>query len=399
MKRILLLVAGCAALTSAAALEKIALVDCGDYSGEHYDPETAAGVEHILDRVLKTGADTVLWRSHGGAIIRYPTAQENVFRLDHPLDRRRLPCRGVGRELWLLDRFELLSRLCETRPQVRHRGVHACIEEAHWNLGSVGDWNLAHPQYWCRSAEGVPMMFHASFAYPELVEHRLAMIREMIDKGMDTIYVDTYRSGNYGAACDYTAPNLAEWERRHPGEKPPAAYRPSDAARWNEWAAIVARGQHAYLRGIRRLIGASGRKVRFFLGVDWLTETDFDYVRRIRAIDWETLAREGTVDGLLLTGVGADKADPYGSYERIVREVRDRVGPRCALYVPVNDYNFNERRPSFQQLAKWAGITPEMSIKRLCDIANRVGAAGIVMECVDPDNYGESYMKTIRECR
>ncbi|MBO7687390.1 MAG: hypothetical protein J6V72_13445, partial [Kiritimatiellae bacterium] len=54
------------ACTPLAAFEKIALIDSFDF-GTHFDTETVAGTEQILDHVLLTGADMVLWRNCGGA--------------------------------------------------------------------------------------------------------------------------------------------------------------------------------------------------------------------------------------------------------------------------------------------------------------------------------------------
>ena len=58
----------CACLGS-LAFEKIAFVDGSDYP-HVLDIENAAGTERIVDRVLETGADVVLWRTHSGAMPR-----------------------------------------------------------------------------------------------------------------------------------------------------------------------------------------------------------------------------------------------------------------------------------------------------------------------------------------
>ena len=60
-------------------------------------------------------------------------------------------------------------------------------------------------------------------------------------------------------------------------------------------------------------------------------------------------------------------------------------------------YHFSKAAPSYGQLAKWAGVTAQEAIRRLLDIAARCGAAGIVMECVDPGNYPLADCKVIRD--
>ena len=73
-----------------AAFEKIALIDSFDF-GTHFDTETVAGTEQILDHVLLTGANTVLWRNCGGATMRYRSQEEPPLLMEAPLDPRRVP--------------------------------------------------------------------------------------------------------------------------------------------------------------------------------------------------------------------------------------------------------------------------------------------------------------------
>ena len=47
------------------AFEKIALIDSYDFA-HAFDIELNSGTEKILDFVLKTGAETFLWRNQGG---------------------------------------------------------------------------------------------------------------------------------------------------------------------------------------------------------------------------------------------------------------------------------------------------------------------------------------------
>ena len=94
--------------------------------------------------------------------------------------------------------------------------------------------------------------------------------------------------------------------------------------------------------------------------------------------------------------ISADENDPFGSTERIFHHVMQYVNGRCKVYFPVRAYNFSKSQPSYEQLAKWAGIKPPEAIRRLMDIAVRCGAAGIVMECVDPGNYPAADCEVIR---
>ena len=213
----------------AFAFEKIALVDGFDYAPE-MDTETTDGMRKVLERVLETGADTILWRTHSGSVPRYASEAMELSVVETPLDKRRvpltLPVRGwVRYHRCAPDALRTVFGLCADLPQVKCAGAHMLQEDAHggryWSLDS---WTLDHPQYWCRSADGKMGMHHASFAYPEVIAHRRAIVREILARGAQMIYLDTTRNGGYGPRDDYVKPNLEEWARRLPGEAAPADF-------------------------------------------------------------------------------------------------------------------------------------------------------------------------------
>ena len=197
------------------AFEKIALVDGFDYAPE-MDTETTGGMRKVLERVLETGADTILWRTHSGSVPRYASEAMDLSVVETPLDKRRvpltLPVRGwVRYQRCEPDALRTVFGLCADLPQVKCAGAHMLQEDAHggryWSLDS---WTLDHPQYWCRSADGKMGMHHASFAYPEVIAHRRAIVREILARGAQMIYLDTTRNGGYGPRDDYVKPNLEE---------------------------------------------------------------------------------------------------------------------------------------------------------------------------------------------
>ena len=75
---------------TACAFEKIALVDGFDYAPE-MDTETTDGMRKVLERVLETGADTILWRTHSGSVPRYASEAMDLSVVETPLDKRRVP--------------------------------------------------------------------------------------------------------------------------------------------------------------------------------------------------------------------------------------------------------------------------------------------------------------------
>ncbi|MBR3223550.1 MAG: PD40 domain-containing protein [Kiritimatiellae bacterium] len=379
----------------ATTFEKIAFVDGSDYP-HVFDIENAAGTERIVDRVLETGADVILWRTHSGAMPRYVSAQEDLDRMVWPVDKRR-SSRSTEVNGWVTlwgnnpDQLQVVSDVCSKRPQVRKWGLHMLLEEAHWQFMYLGAWNLEHPQFWCRKRDGTVQMYHGSFAYPEVLKHRLSIVKELIGYGPDMIYVDTCRNGGYFLANEYVKPYLDRWAKLYPGESVP-----SDSSD-PRWVAIASEGRYNYFKGIRRLIDASGRRIPLLVGVDSVNGTDTDRTTTSVGVDWRRYVNEGIVDGVVVASIAVDPVDALGSMERYFRRVMDFVNGRCNVYFPIMAYNFSKQRPGYGQISKWAGVSVAEGLRLQMEIAVRCGAAGIVMECVDPDNYPECDQKVIRD--
>lgn len=394
----------CACLLAVAGLEafeKIALVDGFDYAFD-VDTETAEGVRTVLARVRKTGADTILWRTHSGSIPRYASEAVDLSVVETPFDKRRvpltLPVRGwVRYHRCEPDALRTVFALCAELPGVERWGAHMLQEDAHggryWSLGS---WTLDHPQYWCRAADGKMEMHHASFAYPEVIAHRRAIVREILARGARMIYLDATRRGEYGPKSDYVKPNLDEWARRYPGEPAPADFHDP------RWLEVASRGYYAYIRAIREEIAATGRDVPFLMPIAHLRDEDGPgWTYAGCGFDWRKVVDDGLIDGLVVASIASDPKDPFGYAERAFRRVVKRVAGRCKVYFPIRAYNFSKSAPSYGQLAKWAGVTPQEAIRRLLEIAARRGASGIVMECVDQERgtYPDADSAIIRSFR
>ncbi len=298
--------------------------------------------------------------------------------------------------IWALqpDALAGVFEVCAARPQVKSCGVHMLLEDAHWQFCYLGNWNLEHPQYFCRDHEGRVMMFHQSFAYPDVVRQRLDIAREILERGAQMLFLDIFRNGGWMVQYEYTEPNLAEWKRLYPDEPLPVPSKASPDA-WNRWTRIASRGFLDYIRGLRRLTQERG--VQFIVNTDRLDDEDPGWMFRSRGFDWREIVDKGLVDGLAVTGIEVDEKDPFGMIERRFGRVAKYVkhaGKR--VYFPILAYNF-AKRPSFGQIAKWTKTSDADCVRRLLEIAVRNGADGIVMECVDYGNYSSAVCEVIRE--
>ena len=384
---------------AAERFEAVALVDSLDFAASKdkagrflFDTETPAGNRALLEHVLETGANTILWRNCAGGTMRYLSEETRLPWVESPLDKRRLPdSRPVYG--WLRyyqsepDIIRDIFGFCKEKGL--NAGIHWPFEETHWHSWTIGPWNLDHPQYWGVSADGQIWSGRCSLAYPEVVAHKLRLVDELLERGMDHLFVDTVRNGGWSPLDEYVRPEVERWRRKY-GTEPPQDGRDP------RWCAFVAETTHAYLVALRRHLNASGRKVRLMLGVFEIAPSadQPDFMLITRSIDWRRLVREGVIDTMVVMTVKWDTARPFESTREIYRNIMETCGGRCEVLFPVSMYNFSKKGiPSYQEAVKLSA--PEVA-EKLLKIAWEEGADGICMECVDYENYSAETRAVLR---
>ncbi len=361
-----------------------------------FDTETAEGNSKVLDHVQEVGATTILWRNCAGSTMRYQSKVESHHQ-DAPLDKRRVP---DSRPMWGWMRYgeaepDILGSAMEMcRERGLRRGVHWPFEETHWAIWTIGEWNMEHPQFWGRTADGQPWWGRVSLGHPEAVEHKLALVDELLERGIETLYIDTWRNGGWSPAYEYVDPVVAAFERQY-GQAPPAS--PADP----RWCRHVAGYVTDFLRKVRARLDASGRKIDLMVGVQDIAPIDEEVALR-RGIDWTAWVDEGIIDTLVVINVRWDAGDPFGSTRTLYREVLDRVSGRCRVLLPVQAYDFSHLgMPSYQKATE---LGQDEVAGRLMRMAWEEGADGVSLECVDYNNYSEATRAALRalaegECR
>lgn len=376
-------------LGAAGRFESVALVDSFDFpcvkkDGELlYDIEREKGNAALLEHVLLTGATTILWRNCGGATMRYQSQAERYPLVEAPLDKRRLPDnRPVYGWLRMYqaqpDILHCVHDLCQERG-IQY-GVHWPFEDTHWSSWTFGAWNFEHPQFWCREQGGRIWAGRCSFVYPEVVEHKMRLVDELIERGIDHLFIDSWRSGAWTPKFEYVEPQIERWRKKYDAEPP---NDPKDA----RWCCLVAESNHNYFQSMRKRLDASGRKIRFMLGVSGLgvVSDEMDEPLRERGVDWKRLVDEGVIDTLVVMSVQWNKSRPFESTREIYRSILDFCDGRCQVLFPVQAYNFTDCGiPAYQAASKQSAADVAEQLMRM---AWEEGANGICMECVDYNNY------------
>ena len=408
--------AGLAETVKRPDFEIIALVDSLDFS-RVYDVQTQRGVTQLLDHVLLTGADTLLTRQQDGGCPRYLTREEDASKGIIPAEKLRTPSESPvnGWFSWVGNGFDHVDEALRiTRARGKECGIHFTTEEAHHSNKFLNEWTLRHPEYWCRDASGKPLMFRASLSFPQVREHKLRQLDELLAMGPTTIYIDhTARNGGGGPWCEHVAPVLEEWNRRYPGVEPPKGDREP------RWSRVVSKFYHDYFREIRKRLDQTGRKIRLIVTtgqegfpVAALTDREGGEIGSANlyyyGYDWVALAREGVIDGVAVESVRIDAKhgdhskwgpDPWGDTERLYRKIV-AAAKGLPVYFPVMNYCFGEGwRPGYGTYARRCKVSEAEAVRRLLGLAKACGGAGVTLECVDFNNYSPEVRKVLRAFR
>lgn len=367
--------------------EVAAWVDHFDFATV-FDSEKAHGLVQILDHVQETGATTILWRNCGGSTMRYQSRIE-AHHHSSQLDKRRIADnRPVGG--WVRygetqpDIVAEVVRLCKQRGL--RPGIHWPFEETHWAGWTIGQFNLEHPQYWGQTATGQPWWGRVSLAYEPVVRHKLALVDELVERGVEVLFLDFWRTGAWGPGYEYVEPVVAAYREKY-GEAPPND--PKDL----RWCRHVSEYVTRFLRQLRDHLKASGRRVELAVGIPEIAPLDDEPLIRCGA-DWRRWVEEGLVDTLVVNYVKWDKKAPLESTQAAYRQVLRAVAGRCRVWCPVQQYNYSTYGlPAYE---KATGKKPEELAEALTRLAHQEGACGISLECVDYNNYSPAVRETLR---
>ena len=384
-----------AAVLLLASLEVLVQCDTWDFGGK-FDIQTAAGNDQVLEHIAGVAPDVIAWRVNGGSLQQFACREEARPKHYPPRDmdlRRISDSRRVNGWLRLAGEpdggIDLLKAGME-RIAARGwtKGVYMPFEENHFYTCKIGTWNFEHPQYWTRLRDGTMLMTRCSLAYPEVREHKLRILDEVLAYGPDVVYMEAGRTGTWTVADEYVEPNVRRWRARYPGEALPLA----NDERWRQ---LVAEAQYAYFKAVRERLDRTGRRIRLVFGLYGL-DREKDPNWTLKAIDWKRMARERIFDGIAVAGVFPDWSRPLESTREIYEQVRRDAAGRD-LYVPVSMYHFfGAGIPDYAAKMKKSKVE---ATKDMMALAKAVGAKGVLLECVDYGNYSPEMMAVIREER
>ena len=297
-------------------------------------------VDRILDEIAAAGVVDVPWRTMFGGRAQYASQLEDVYwgsengtGIDRPGNE------GSSRRSYDLRAWDPLADAVHA---ARDRGLrigawYPLVEESHFQL-DVSRYAREHPEAWATDADGRTRRSKLSLADPGVIEHKLAMIAEQLDYGVDFVMLDFYRE-------------TQEWElRRVPSVEVDssgvslfgfdAATRavalaadidpdrvPNDDLAWVDLRVGITtsfvRRAAALVHGRGARLGVRVRSLRAMrLPIPWWEPEAHDTdARRGSFVDWAAWSREGLVDEVVLFMDNWDLFDLTA--ERVWEEARD----------------------------------------------------------------------------
>jgi len=379
-------------LPDSGTFSKIAYADALDFAA-WVDVEKRKGTDAVIEHILETGCDAILWRTQTGAMPRYPSAEESKVDNENPFNRLRIGAgHGQGGVYgWLrMDRGENMVdyALNVCRAKGVTAGVHVTYEENHWSSFTLGTWNLNHPEYLCRRQDGSIFAGRCSFAWPEVMAHKMRLFRELLAMKPEVVLIDMFRGGSWQPAIEYVTPVIDEWRRRH-GCEPPKDWHDE------RWMNLVSEYQHDYFRELRKCIEESGLKTRMIAGLVYMDKADKTTWERY-AMDWKMLIKTGILDGIAIQSVQPESNRLLESTEEIYRQYVGLVHELGGLvFLPLAEYTLGNQY-GYPKYAKELNLSRKDTVKKLLSLARSCGGDGIVMECVDYNNYKPEEREIIR---
>lgn len=304
------------------------------------------GIRYILQRYQQAHIQRVYLRTHDGSLAQYPSLATTPYRgiIDvqgkDVLNRERdwYTWRGKGFDVTT---FDPLQSAAEQAPQF---GIELWfyatpLLDCDTGNGWKGEFAKAHPEWYRVFRDGTVSDTNMSWAYPEVMEYKLATIRELLRYDVKGILLDLvrqhcFRSGSQlldeqGVCRALYEPPIVNAFRTKTGRDPFAI--PNDDP---EWMRFRADGNTDYVRRVRQLIRDTKPGVQLGVMVRGIghggTQHRGDPYREC-LLDVSGWAKEGLIDLL----VGDQWMSRQRTPEQLAEQVRLSVSQVAGTPVPV----------------------------------------------------------------
>jgi uncharacterized lipoprotein YddW (UPF0748 family) len=359
----------------------------GDWMQKKDGPEWGpVGVRYMLNRCKEFGFDKIFWRCYDCGRSTYASKltdplkwseHEEIYQ--HSPGFIPLPDAETQKRYDMIDYhgFDSLKAAVEIGHELGLQ-VHGwmTINEDDHGLGWPSRFTREHPEYrWVRRNGG---KYHSqlSFAFPEVREYKLGLVREVLAYDVDGILLDWIRTGDIrdnpqadeqgNADFGYEKPNIDAFKAKY-------GLDPHDAAADDpRWIALCAEPITEFMREFHRIIASRRRRIETaamvqhpwaYRGVlpEQITKDTPQWVINMKGnryasalngalCDIKTWAREGLVDTLLASGYYVEGGTPEKAYDYMVKETEKRLPLTLYVWVPGEAADFERDLKIAQKL-------------------------------------------------
>jgi uncharacterized lipoprotein YddW (UPF0748 family) len=300
-----------------------------------------AGVQQILDRAKECGWTRVYWRCFDSGKSMYASKLLEPFDQGEPVNYwvdhgyTAIIDRMKGIDYGSFDTF----RAAVDYGHNIGLEVHAwlSINEDDHGYGWPSRFTREHPEYrWVRR-DGTAYRSQLSFAFPEVREYKLALLKEILAYEPDGIFFDWIRTGdvrdnpqtdrdgvaNYG----YETPNVLAFRRLY-------GLDPHDVPNADErWVSLRAHPPTVFMREAHRLVKRHDPELPISVMVQhpWSyrggpDDTPYADSRRGLLCDVGEWAREGLIDEAVAAGYYRGDGTPEKAYRWLQEETEGKTG-------------------------------------------------------------------------
>lgn len=357
------------------------------HDGVAWGPE---GVRHMLDACKACGWSRIYWRALDGGRSLYKsdlmTPQgkwdaDNFWDPASPEDRKLMESFTSGMtpesraairqkaERYDYATFDTLAEAVRYGHEIGLE-IHAWIsinEDDHgWGIRSR--FTVAHPESRWRKRDGAFYHTQQSFAFPEVMRYKLAIVEEILDHyPVDGIFLDWLRTGDVRDNPQTDADGVADHGYEEPliaGFKAKYNIDPHDLPNGDErWVRFRAEPHTEFMRAARRLVQSKrpGLPTAVLVTHPWCyrgLQNKIDGNLRGMLLDVATWAREGLVDAAAPAGYYMNGGTPELAYQALVRETERQVDVWYYGWVPGSVEEFTRdferaRRLGARQILFW----------------------------------------------
>jgi hypothetical protein len=321
------------------------------------------GVRHMLDQCKECGWTRVYWRVLDGGRALYRSKllrpqgkwdDDNFWQPQTEEDRALLerftPGMSPERRAELLKKFQALDyagfdSLAAAVRYGRQIGleIHAWIsinEDDHgWGIRS--EFSKKHPEFRWRKRDGKIYRSQLSFAFREVRQYKLAILKEILGYDISGIFLDWIRTGDVRDNPQTDSAGVADsgYEALAPFKKK-YGVDPHEVPNGDErWVRLRAEPQTEFMRAARDLVRGDRRRlpIAALVGHPWHyrgEQNKIDGNLRGLLLDVKTWAREGLVDSVVPAGYYRDGGNAELAWRALREETEGKVNVWTYAWVP-----------------------------------------------------------------